>query len=277
MKDKTLDNDLVQQLEIFYTDIMSAVSYAFEFNLSSITDFKDLRPDIDFEKLFLANLCGATLQKAQSTFDQIGQIIKKFLKPPFVLHSKAPLASIVLKSNNKLPGWKLLVTLLQSRVVLCGATPDYDIDTVRTTIKLQNGESFHEFYSRNQDLLNEYELTYADQLYIPTFKITYRFVTELCRSMDFLIHLSQYQHALIVHLQKHGDANNLVLPHARSKKSITCLCKFELPWFLLRSIQLPICLHLSLLHLPLQSLLDTMVSSLTWKFLLTVNIQLFVP
>jgi hypothetical protein len=107
MKDKTLENDLVQQLEIFYTDIMSAISYAFEFHLSFITDFKDLRPDVNFEKLFLANLCGSTLQKAQSTFDRIGQIIKKFLKAPFVQHSKAPLASIVLKSNSKLPGWKL--------------------------------------------------------------------------------------------------------------------------------------------------------------------------
>jgi hypothetical protein len=102
------------------------------------------------------------------------------LKEPFIKHDNAPLASIVLKSNSKLDGWTLLTTLLQARVVLCGATPDYDIDTVRTNIKFQEGESFHLFYSRNQDLLNEYELTYGDQQYIPTFKITYRFVTELC-------------------------------------------------------------------------------------------------
>jgi hypothetical protein len=229
MKDKQLGNDSVQQLEIFYTDIMSAIGYAFEFHLSFIPDFKDLRPDINFEKLFLANLCGSTLQKAQSTFDRIGQIIKKFLTAPFVQDSKAPLASIVLKSNNKLPGWKLFVTLLQARVVLCGATPDYDLDTVRTAITYQDGESFHNFYSRNQDLLNEYELTYADQLYIPTFKITYRFVTELCRSMDFLIHLSQYQHALIIHLQKYGDANNLILPPCSIQEVYEMLVRVRAP------------------------------------------------
>jgi hypothetical protein len=42
MKDKILENDSVQQLEIFYTDIMSAIGYAFEFHLAFITDFKDL-------------------------------------------------------------------------------------------------------------------------------------------------------------------------------------------------------------------------------------------
>jgi hypothetical protein len=229
MKDKKLENDSVQQLELFYTDLMSAVGYAFEFHLSFIPSFQDLRPNIDFQKLFLQNLHGATLQKAQSTFDRIGQILKKFLKAPFVQDASAPLASIVLKSNHKLPGWHLLTKLLCARVVLCGATPDYDLDTVRTSITFLEGETFHLFYSRNQDLLNEYELTYGEQIYIPTFKITYRFVTELCRSMDYLIHLSHFQHALIQHLQKFGDANNMVLPPCSIQEVYELLVRVRAP------------------------------------------------
>jgi hypothetical protein len=229
MKDKQLENDSMQQLEIFYTDLMSAIGYAFEFHLPFLPEFKELHPAIDFEKLFLQNLCGATLQKAASAFDRLGQIIKKFLKPPFIQTDKAPLASIVLKSNNKLSGWHLLTKLLQARVVLCGATPDYDLDTVRTSIKFDDDETFHMFYSRNQDLLNEYELTYGNQLYIPTFKITYRFVTELCRSMEYLIHLNQFQHSLLQHLQKYGDANNMILPPCTIQEVYDLLVRVRAP------------------------------------------------
>jgi hypothetical protein len=140
MKDKTLSSDSVQDLELFYTDLMSAVGYAFEFHLSFIPDFKDLCPNIDFEKLFLQNLCGATLHKSKSAFDRLGQILKKILKAPFIQHDKAPLAAIVLKSNRKLSGWDLFVKLLRACVVLCGATPDYDLDTVRTSITYNDGE-----------------------------------------------------------------------------------------------------------------------------------------
>jgi hypothetical protein len=106
------------------------IGYAFEFHLSFIPSFQDLRQDVNFQKLFLEHLHGATLQKAQSTFDCIGQILKKFLKAPFIQDASAPLASIVLKSNHKLPGWHLLTKLLCACVILCGATPDYDLDTV---------------------------------------------------------------------------------------------------------------------------------------------------
>jgi hypothetical protein len=37
--------------ELFYTDTMSAIGYAFEFQLSFITSFQDLCPDIDFQKV----------------------------------------------------------------------------------------------------------------------------------------------------------------------------------------------------------------------------------
>jgi hypothetical protein len=75
------------------------------------------------------------------------------LKAPFVQHDSVPLASIVLKSNNKLTRWNLLIKLLHARVVLCGATPDYDLDTVCTSITYLEGETFNLVYFRNQDLL----------------------------------------------------------------------------------------------------------------------------
>jgi hypothetical protein len=130
-------------------------------------------------------------------------------------------------------------------------------------------------------LLNEYELTYGDQIYIPTFKITYRFVTKIYQSMDYLIHLSHYQHALIQHLQKFGDANNMVLPTCSIQEVYDLLANVQAPFILMKLN--------SITYMPPASIITTLPDStlqidkallslhIVWKYHHPVNTLKFVP
>ena len=209
LKSKVLENDSVIELEKLYSSILMAISFVFETDISFVPSFQMLTRDIDFETVFLTNLVGTTHSKCFSIFTRLGSILKGCLISSTCISSvRSPKAAIVVRANPLLSGWNLLEKLLRSRLVICGGVPDYDLDVVRTNLTFQPNESFTDFYIRTQNILNEYQLTYSDPRFIPTIKLTNKFLTELNRASEYIPFLTAYHNDIIHHIRTHGDIDN---------------------------------------------------------------------
>jgi hypothetical protein len=209
LKTKVLVDDSTLQLERFYSGVIRAVCYAFESGLDILPPFIDLDQNLDFESLFLDNLVGSNLSKCRQVYLRIGEILKdRFNMIECISTSHCPKAAIVINANPVLGGWDIFEKLLRSRVVACGALPDEDIDLVRTSMRLQPNESVHDFYSRNQSLVTQYQFRYRSRSAVPKIKILIRFLQELQRCQDFVPYLVGFQRDLTSHLRSFGDINH---------------------------------------------------------------------
>lgn len=122
--------------------------------------------------------------------------------------SLSPKTYIVIKANPVLTGWELLTKILKARVVSCGALPDDDIDTTRTSIIWNHKESIHDFYARNQQLITQYEYRYGSRQSVPIVKILHRFITELNRCHDFVPYIVPYNRDITIHLRSFSDLHH---------------------------------------------------------------------
>jgi hypothetical protein len=209
LKTKVLVDDSTLQLERFYSGVIRAVCYAFENGLDILPPFIDLDQNLDFESLFLNNLVGSNLTKCRQVFLRIGEILKdRFNMIDCISKEKCPKAAIVINANPVLGGWDIFEKLLRSRVVSCGALPDEDIDVIRTSMTLRPNESVHEFYSRNQSLITQYQFRYRSSSAIPRVKILVRFLQELQRCQDFVPYLVGFQRDITSHLRSFGDIHH---------------------------------------------------------------------
>ena len=209
LKNKILADDSTLELSKLYSSFIRAVCFGINAPLHFLPSFRSLDRTLEFAPIFLRNLHGFTLNKCRSVFDHIGELIKAQLTNEVCISkSRSPRAALIIESNPLTDGWSLLEQLLLKRLVLCGALPDYDLDDLRSSLCFQQNETYTAFYVRVQHLLNEYKLRYRDDRFIPTIKLTNKFVVELCRSPSYFPYLMTYQEQLIKHIKTFGDVDN---------------------------------------------------------------------
>jgi hypothetical protein len=205
LKNRSLTDDSPYELEKIYTSIIRAIGFIFEFELFCLPSFRDLDSSVNFSNIFLSGISDGQFLKCQSVFNRIGEILKdKLVSSSFISSTKAPKTALIIASHPVASGWSLLEMILRSRHVLCGAVPDHDLDDVRSSLRLQHKESFHDFFRRTQRLINDYELQHRDHSKIPMTKITKRFVDELNHSHEYVPYLTGFQSQLFEFISTHG-------------------------------------------------------------------------
>ena len=82
-------------------------------------------------------------------------MIKSHLQSKNIINPRScPEAHLIIQANQFISGWAILETLLQSRLTICGATFDIDLDAKQCETKFEDGESLQEFYIKIQNLQN---------------------------------------------------------------------------------------------------------------------------
>jgi hypothetical protein len=108
-------------------------------------------------------------------------------------------------------GWRLSETILKSRLVICGAPADFDLDQVRSNLTFWLNETYTEFFIRTQNIINEYEMNTCGNM-VPITKITDKFINELSCAPVYVPYLTRYQTELADHILIFGDSNFDYLP-----------------------------------------------------------------
>ena len=120
LKDCVLLSDSQRDMKSLYENITKAITFVVNQELELLPSFQDLHRKIDFESLFLSNLHGATLSKCKPIFLRFGTIIRsRLLMKDCIDPSKCPKASLKILTHSLMDGWKLLETILKSRLVIC--------------------------------------------------------------------------------------------------------------------------------------------------------------
>ena len=191
--------------------------------------FKDLHRKIDFKSLFLNKLLGATLSKSQQIFLRLGTLIRaRLLSKDCIDPKKCPKSALKILTHSLLDGWNLLEVILKSRLVICGAPPDFDLDKIRSNLTLLPNETFTEFYIRTQHIINEYDMNTRGEM-VPITKITDKFINELSRAPVYVPYLARYQTELVDHIVVFGDNNYKYLPPISPSEIHAILVKVKAP------------------------------------------------
>lgn len=131
-------------------------------------------------------------------------------------------------THSLMDGWTLFETLLKSRLVICGAQADFDLDKVRANLTFLPNESFTEFYIRTQHIINEYDMNTRGER-VPITKITDTFINELSRAPVYVPYLARYQTELVDHILVFGDSNFDYLPPISPSEIHEILVKVKAP------------------------------------------------
>ena len=143
LKDCVLLSDTQQDMKSLYECVTKAITFLLNQELELLPRFNDLHRKIDFKSLFLSKLHGATLSKCRPVFMRLGTLIRsRLLSKDCIDPSKCPKASLKIITHSLMDGWQLFETLLKSRLVICGAPADFDLDRVRSNLTFLPNESF---------------------------------------------------------------------------------------------------------------------------------------
>jgi hypothetical protein len=229
LKDCVLLSDSQRDMKSLYEGITKSITFLLNQELDLIPEFKDLHRKIDFKSIFLANLIGATLTKCKPIFTRFGTLIRaRLLSKDCIDPSKCPKASLKVLTHSLMDGWTLFETLLKSRLVICGAQADFDLDKVRANLTFLPNESFTEFYIRTQHIINEYDMNTRGER-VPITKITDTFINELSRAPVYVPYLARYQTELVDHILVFGDSNFDYLPPISPSEIHEILVKVKAP------------------------------------------------
>ena len=116
----------------------------------------------------------------------------------------------------------------QTRLVICGAQADFDLDRVRTNLTFLPNETFTEFYIRTQHIINEYDMNTRGER-VPITKITDTFINELSRAPVYVPYLARYQTEMVDHVLIFGDPSFDYLPPISPSEIHEILIKVKAP------------------------------------------------
>ena len=229
LKDCVLQSDNQRDMKSMYESITKAITFLLNQELELLPRFNDLHRKIDFKSLFLRNLHGATLSKCNPVFMRLGTLIRsRLLSKDCIDPTKCPKASLKIITHSLMDGWQLFEMLLKSRLVICGAPADFDLDRVRSNLTFLPNESYTEFYIRTQHIINEYDMNTRGER-VPITKITDKFINELSRAPEYVPYLARYQTELVDHILVFGDSNYDYLPPILPSSIHDILVKVKAP------------------------------------------------
>ena len=210
LSEKKLKDDSATSMEELYATIYRSINYGFSTQLDIIPNFRGLNKTISFETLFLQGLIGSTRDTCKAIFEHIGDVIKSFLRSESTINNDtSPEAFIVVQAHQFIDGWSLLETLLKSRLTICGAKLDNNLDRKRCEMSFQNGETLQEFFVRVQGLQNEYFYNSSNDAFVPVVKIMQHYLDQLCRCQAYYPNLIRFQEQLTVHIETFGIEGNI--------------------------------------------------------------------
>ena len=204
-----LKDDTMFHLEQLYSRLILAITYGFDTSIEHLPPFHHLHPDINFKTIFLQGLVGdSIIKKVTTMYNRIGELIKmRLTNSACISPDAAPKAARVVKLYQSFTGWTILEKLLKDRVVLCGAVPDQDLDTVRASLMFMQNEEYSQFYIRCHELQAEYELSCKNIAHVPYVKILQTFLEQLRRAPCYVPYLLPFQQVLRAHIKRHGDVD----------------------------------------------------------------------
>ena len=229
LKDCILLSDSQRDMKTLYEGITKSITFLLNQELDLLPDFNDLHRKIDFKSLFLSNLLGATLAKCKPIVNRFGTLIRaRLLSKDCIDPTKCPKAALKVLTHSLMDGWTLFETILKTRLVICGAQADFDLDRVRTNLTFLPNESFTEFYIRTQHIINEYDMNTRGAR-VPITKITDTFINELSRAPVYVPYLARYQTEMVDHVLVFGDSNYDYLPPISPSEIHEILIKVKAP------------------------------------------------
>ena len=202
-----LQDDSMFQLKDLYSRIILAISYGFIHPVQSLPTFRDLDQDISFKEIFLDRLIDdATIAQVTSMYNRIGETIKlRLTDKECISNEKCPRAYKIICLYCSFSGWRILESLLKERLVKCGAVPDNDLDSIRTSMSIMKNESYDQFYIRLHQLQVEYEHSMKSIWHVPYIKLLSLFMSELLRAPEYVPYLLPFLQKLYSHIRMHGD------------------------------------------------------------------------
>ena len=227
---KALNDDSTTSLEELKANVCRCVNYGFLTQLNILPGFYSLNKHTSFQHLFLNGLHSTTFDTCKAIFDHIGDIIKSFLcSEKTIKQEKCPEAYIIVQVHQFIDGWLLLETLLKSRLAICAATLQVNLDQKQCDMHLDDQESLQEFFIKVQGLQNGYFYNSTNDRFVPVVKIMKMYLDELSRYSAYYPNIIKFQKDLSYHIEQYSIEGNVVpLPFTLSDV-YTSLVRMRVP------------------------------------------------